>query len=300
MSIEVAAVQSLQSQWKPEEIPQTVVRVPLKSLELLPAVYQARIEGRLARGGIVDKNHVARLAALLKDEGKDLDPIKVLRVGRRNIVIDGHHRVAAYRRQKRRDIPVSWFAGSPRDALIEAGRENSKSHLPMTTADRSERAWELVCSELYSIKQIAEGASVARRTVSNMRRVRNEYVSKGQEIPESWAEVRQQSWDLRDESGEALKGRELVDRWVKALNSAVGPASTFRTTGKLALFAEALHQWGPVAMEQVYNLLFDIYGASEHLLARLEEQRDELASDLGRVAGELAELAQEQDERVEF
>ncbi len=112
MTIDVAAVTSLQLEWTPGAVPSDVGRLSLRSIEVLPSVYQARAEGRETKRGLVDKGHVAKLAAFLKEPRKDLDPITILRVGKRNIVVDGHHRLEAYRSQKRKDIPVRWFTGS--------------------------------------------------------------------------------------------------------------------------------------------------------------------------------------------
>jgi hypothetical protein len=280
MTIDVAAVELLQTQWTLGASPSDVRRLTLRSIEVLPSVYQARAEGRETPRGLADKGHAAKLASLLKDVDIDLEPITVLKVGRRTILIDGHHRLEAYRSQRRKDIPVKWFIGSPKEALLEAGRENSKIRLSMTAGERGEWAWELVCTGLYSISLIVAGSGVSKRQVSNMRKARKRFQEAGQDVPAKWASVLREAWDDEDGSGETLKGKELIEKWVKNLNGAVGPAGTFKTQGKLCLLADALIAWGPKAMEHVFDRLFESYATSDVLLARLELERDELLDEI--------------------
>lgn len=300
MTIDVAAVELLQTQWTPGVSPSDVRRLTLRSIEVLPSVYQARAEGRETPRGLADKGHAAKLASLLKDQDRDLEPITVLKVGKRAILIDGHHRLEAYRSQRRKDIPVQWFLGSPKEALLEAGRENSKIRLSMTAGERGEWAWELVCTDLYSIARIAAGSGVSKRHVSNMRKALKHFKESGQEVPKKWASVLREAWEDVDDSGETLKGRELIDKWVKKLNTALGPSGTFKTQGKLLLLADALVAWGPKAMEQVFDKLFESYATSDVLLARLELERDELLEEIQLMKGNVESLKQERDSLSPF
>jgi hypothetical protein len=284
MIIDVEALELLEAQWSPTEKPPEAQRIPLRSVESLPAVYQSR-QGYQVKNGVVDKNHVAALTAFLKSSGRDTDPITVLRVGKRNILIDGHHRVAAYRAEKRKDVPVIWYAGSPKQALIESGCENGKTRLPMDTMSRGERAWALVCSGVtISIADISRGSGVAARTVSNMRKRHKEYTERrlvtGQEIPETWRAVLAEAWNHNDDDGESYKVREEVEKLVKLLKGSIGPSGTFKTTGRLHLLAEALYEWGPRAMEQVTLELVRHYGFEDRVIAMLGIEAEELREEV--------------------
>ena len=53
------------------------------------------------------EQHIADMATLLKADARaELVPILLAKVGDRLLVVDGHHRLAAYRRAKRKEIPA--------------------------------------------------------------------------------------------------------------------------------------------------------------------------------------------------
>ena len=113
-------------------------------------------------------DHVYMLAKALEERG-DLDPILVLRIGREAYLIDGHHRLAAYRGKGRKDIPVCYFKGTVRAAVLAAGEANSKAVQPMTRAECADYAWRLTLIGGYSKAATATAASVSERLVANMR-----------------------------------------------------------------------------------------------------------------------------------
>lgn len=144
-------------------------RLQMKDIDLVPHVFQVR-------GLDFDEHHVSGLLSALK-QGLDLDPIVVWRCGKHALLVDGHHRKAAYERfqlhlKKRVDIPVRWFQGTAREAFEAAAEANVKLKLPMTPVQRNNLAWRLVLAGMFSRPETAKLAGVSERHVGNMRKVK--------------------------------------------------------------------------------------------------------------------------------
>jgi len=118
-----------------------------------------------------------------------LDPITIWWSGSNYRVIDGHHRLEAYREVdkagniKLPQIPIQLFEGTLNEALLEATKLNSKDKLPMTEDDKFDRAWKLVCLESYTIKETANVCGVSDPTISRMRKKLSEFQT---ESPLDW------------------------------------------------------------------------------------------------------------------
>lgn len=139
------------------------VRVPVSEIETLPELFQPR--GRVE----LDEHHVGELERGLKISG-DLDPILVKWIDAKAHLIDGHHRLEAYRRSgDGRLIPVRAFDGSVKEAVLEAGRANSRAKLPMSPKERQSYAWRLVLLGGYTKSKTAEAAGISERQVAIMR-----------------------------------------------------------------------------------------------------------------------------------
>ena len=142
----------------------TPTSVTLDAIREYPSVFRSR--------GI-NQHHVSDLCHAIKRNGV-LDPVTVLKAGDQFILIDGYHRTEAYRRSDiKTPIPVIYFQGTVRDAVLESGKANSKNKLIMTTQEKQNYAWRLVCMERFSKREIMEAAAIARGQVGNMRRVLN-------------------------------------------------------------------------------------------------------------------------------
>lgn len=126
-----------------------------------PELFQPRDE-------TLDEHHVSVLERHLGSQGK-LDSILVLRCHDAHIVIDGHHRLEAYRRQGIPVIHVRYFQGNATEAVIAAGRYNNKAKLPLTSRERMNYAWRLVRMGRFSKAQISTAAAVSSRQVAIMR-----------------------------------------------------------------------------------------------------------------------------------
>lgn len=152
----------------------TTLSLDRSEIAMMAAIFQPRDRDRMYAA---DRRHITALAeAIGKNPAKPhyLDRITVWWGGDRWYVIDGHHRLDAYAaRGIREAIPCRVFAGTLDQAMAHAGNANSKDRLPMSKADKLNYAWRLVLLTRLSKPLIAQAASVAPRTVANMRVVKN-------------------------------------------------------------------------------------------------------------------------------
>lgn len=146
-------------------------------IQTMESVFQPRsLDGRRAE----DAGHVKNLMSVIRRDmgntGKPtfLSPILVWWSGQNWYVIDGHHMRQAYIASGLKDVPVpvECFSGTLNEAITESVRRNTKDRLVMRQDDKVRAAWRLVLTneKSMSISQIVDAASVAQRTVSNMRK----------------------------------------------------------------------------------------------------------------------------------
>ena len=69
-------------------------------------------------------------------------------------------------------IPVRYFEGNVREALLEAGLVNNMARLQTTPNEKQNFAWRLVCMGGFSKRQLRETSGVSNGQIGNMRRVR--------------------------------------------------------------------------------------------------------------------------------
>jgi hypothetical protein len=142
-------------------------RLLVETIKRLPALFQPR-------GLDENERHVQHLVGEIKKDG-ELDPVTVIQIGPDVILVDGHHRLAAYEQAGYSEpISVHYFQGSIEDAVLEAGRANSKTKLPMNTQERQNYAWRLVLIGAYSKRQVKDAAGVSDGQVAIMRRVKKQ------------------------------------------------------------------------------------------------------------------------------
>ncbi|TIW61018.1 MAG: hypothetical protein E5V49_13070 [Mesorhizobium sp.] len=133
-------------------------------IEAVPQLFQPR-------GGISER-HVSELVKAIKAVGA-LYPVTVMVVGNRTILIDGHHRMEACGAAQWVDmVPVSYFNGTPEEAVLVAGEANSKAKLPMDNTDRQNFAWRLVLIDRHSKAAVAKASGTSEAQVSIMRRAK--------------------------------------------------------------------------------------------------------------------------------
>lgn len=185
----------------PLELPK---KLHLELIREIPEVFQPR-----GPTGPASKAHVRELARTPKS-GHPLDPVIVLWAGNGFVLIDGHHRLAAYRFAKWREpIPVSVYPGSLEEAMGHAGKLNSGEKLPMTSREKKALAWKLTIHTKLSKERVRLASGMSDGFVASMRRVYRQLIEK-QGMPTS--EVTLLSWPeaqkkARGDSSEA----ELID-----------------------------------------------------------------------------------------
>lgn len=109
--------------------------------------------------------------------GTELDPVKVVAFGAEWYLVDGHHRLEAYRvAEWSGPIPVdvrhSELTGDPRInwAIHESVADNKKNHLAMSDTDKMDAAWACVArGDEMSIRETAIACEVSERSVAKMR-----------------------------------------------------------------------------------------------------------------------------------
>ncbi|MEM5471472.1 ParB N-terminal domain-containing protein [Hoeflea sp. AS60] len=150
----------------PGETP-TTLDYPEISVEA--AVFQPRqLEGRIAE----DVAHLKTLAVAVGTPQRPthLDPITVWWAGDRWYVIDGHHRLKAYKKVRvTQGLPVTVFEGTLDEAMAHSAASNSKDRLVMRTEDKLNYAWRLVIVSSLSKARIAKACAVSNGTLGNMR-----------------------------------------------------------------------------------------------------------------------------------
>lgn len=188
-------------------------RLPLAAIREMPEVFQPR-EG-------ISEQHVSDLVKVVASL-MDLDPVTILVVGNEYILVDGHHRMEAYRAAKvtPADVPVRYFVGGPLEALIESGAENGKVRLALSPRERQDFAWRLVASGLMTRLQIGTAAGISRAQVTHMRKVN---ATLGEEAGgyRSWFKARHAASgkdqpDFTDEDIETWKAQK-ADRYANTM-----------------------------------------------------------------------------------
>ncbi|KQT50187.1 hypothetical protein ASG43_21775 [Aureimonas sp. Leaf454] len=258
--------------------------LPLSQLRTCPEVFQPRVGG--ARDGAQNEDHVKELVQQLSNKPADsrfLDPITVYAIGRAAYVVNGHHRLAAYKRAGiTAEVPVTFFEGTFEEAAQESIRANSKINLNMDKEDRNEGAWRLVVMDRTgkgkSTKAaIAEATGVSPRSVARMRSLYDGLQAKlGRQCEFSGVRHEVDLGSYRDalradRGGGGEWDDETGDAMVEQMRQALG-----KTFGKQAhkhtdQFAEALELFlGPQAMTRV----------AEHLgLSRSEDWEEDDETD---------------------
>lgn len=200
-----------------QDDPATPNQIHHKDVERIPNVFQVR-------GGVVVQSHVSELLVLLK-QGRKLDPITLWRCGRHALLVDGHHRIAAYKQyelhvKKPVPVPCEWFEGSAVQAMEVAAETNTKVKLPMTHAQRTDFAWKMVKAgpDRFTKSQTAKLAGVSSGTVAEMRRTLKQLGEMAEEVV-SWAAALMKVRGLEPLTDEQHKMRDAltVGKWVETL-----------------------------------------------------------------------------------
>lgn len=266
------SINKLIEEWKSSNVDLSSLptHVEARTFETLPGLYQPRM--RSNDYGVKDKGHVAKLSQHLRDPESELDPILVLHIDGRNIVIDGHHRLQAYLKSENRLIPVRYFPGSPVEALIEAGRDNVKERLQMTHQEKSQRAWELICSGIrLTGKQIHQASGRSKRLIAAMRKKFKYYNDAGETPPDTWVAALTGENNTRFTEEDVLA---QVLEWSERLAQSIPPLTG---PGRPDMFAQAIIQFSPERAPEITEQLIRHLGLEEYLMEKLKAELSEMA-----------------------
>ncbi|WP_417278648.1 ParB N-terminal domain-containing protein [Celeribacter sp.] len=180
-------------------------------------------EAGTARPGPLIKEHVKDLVRTKKNVGK-LDPVLLWKNPDRPedpyIILDGRHRVAAYRTSKQtQKIPAEVLECPFRDALLISGQRHTNSSLALTSQERADFAWRLVWEDLgYSKKEISQASGVSTRQVAYMRKRLKEIENTKGDITGDWWRDKKEQTVTEDKPmmTDALH-RQQVDEMAKAI-----------------------------------------------------------------------------------
>lgn len=148
------------------------------------------------RSGDDSAAHLSALRKTLRNTG-GLDPVLVWQetdeTGNptgRQILLDGHYRVAAYRAEQAagkingHGVPAVLLTCTRMEAHLEALLVNAKDTLPLTQIERLNAAWFLVRTypNALSKPRLAKVSGASERTVANMRKQLRTFMEK-KEMP---------------------------------------------------------------------------------------------------------------------
>ncbi|SPF77602.1 ParB/Srx family N-terminal domain-containing protein [Pseudoprimorskyibacter insulae] len=180
-----------------------------------------------------DKGHVRGLVQTLRATGQ-LDPILVWRevdalglATGRLVLLDGHHRLAAYATFKpREDVPATIFTGTRAAAMVAAVEANSRERLPLTKSERMDAAWRLVRlpGERLKVKTVAGATGVGTRSVDNMRKRWKTMLADRKEATGEWWRDRQDvlpAMNARPELSESER-QACIEKYSERVREAFG------------------------------------------------------------------------------
>lgn len=142
--------------------------------------------------------------------GNTLDALTVFWDGSGWVLIDGHHRLAAYRKAGwSKEIPVRCFPGTLDQAIGHAGKANAGAKLMMSRSEKQGTAWRLVCCTKLSRAATVASSCVSDGVVAEMRRVRDRLmIGLGRPLDEvaalTW-------WQAQREAAGSTQEAEMID-----------------------------------------------------------------------------------------
>lgn len=237
--------------------PVTPKTLPLEELHEKPSVFQPRVVG----DEYATKNHIKTLMNATMSEPKNvLNPIIVWWSGARWLVLDGHHRLMAYKRLNEQGkgakrVPVKVYSGTLHKAHLESMKLNMKDKLNVDKDDKVTKAWHLLTlNNGMTYRHISGITGTSMGTLSRMNERRKEliYKYKDEWLDEieglTWKEV--QRLDKDTTFDEEAQDR-LTQEWSKRLRRAFGK----QPSKQPEIFTNAMLEWSEKASREVYNFL---------------------------------------------
>lgn len=192
---------------KPSKVPRSVA---LRELHVEPLVFQVRADG-------LDADRIEEIAKGLQGTKLD-DPLHIWWSGSRWIIIEGHHRYAAYRLKAERDgvtlkVPVEAHVDMTLfEARGAAGKLNDRDKVSISRAEKQDNAWSLVCMKEGSIAETVLASGASKSQISVMRTALADLEAWGRPIEQlldsGWAQCRE--W-ANGKSNREYSGDELEE-----------------------------------------------------------------------------------------
>lgn len=158
----------------------------LNEIHLADKVFQWR---NLNENIAASVDHLKELERVLRSTKEPLDPVTVTPIGDKFFLLEGHHRLEAYRAVGwRKPIPVKYYLGSVEEAVDEALVLNVKDKLRMSRSEKFDAAFRLLKQRKKTYEQIKGATTVSIRTINNMATVLREYPEAAKEA--SWRRAR--------------------------------------------------------------------------------------------------------------
>lgn len=187
-------------------------------------------------------------------EGRPLAPLLVWWAGDKWLLLDGHHRVKAYKAALWGDeveVPVECFVGLLGDAMLQAAATNCRPVLQMDRKERMTAAWRLTMRLKKSKAELASAAAVSTSTISNMRGVLRRLQARDLDefpIPTEWgvAFMQDRGMPMEDINWEE-KEEGIVNEMAAALSKTFGKVPNH----KKPLLARALDRFDSQITDEV-------------------------------------------------
>lgn len=200
------------------------MQLALDSIKTATAVFQPR-DVEAAAAALASDSHVKVLAEAIKDNGASaFDPLVVWWSGSHWYVIDGHHRLIAFKKVKAdhpklriNAAPVAVFAGTLNEAIKQSVERNSKDKLPMRKDDKLESAWKLVSMGGMTKDQIHRATTISERTIATMRKKLRELVDRNIDpLDWTWLEAKNEQRDIKvDDDWIEKQAHDWMRRFLK-------------------------------------------------------------------------------------
>lgn len=266
---------------QPQENPETL---HLESIRMAHSVFQPRqfLEGTVSASG----SHIQNLVeAIFNEPTHTLDPITVWWSGNSWKVIDGAHRLIAYRivsqkgKLKNPMIPVKVFHGDLYKAIMESVKLNSKDKLQMTRSDKTNAAWRMTVIEKLSKRDIHISCKVGVTTVSRMRnvltKIKDKYPKRYKQVALTYTWEKALQFDIgetvRDDSWEDL----LAKNWARRLAKDFGnKAATQPNT-----FAKAIE----IYSTRLPGSLAEYWGYVDEEVRDIKMKQDSLSEEISQI-----------------
>jgi len=204
--------------------PRTTARpseLPLDDIKTCESAFQWRVR---QFNKLESAAHVRTLAQALRETRRPLEPLLVIPVGNNFVVVDGHHRLAAYRAVGwKSPVPVEVFTGTVDEAHHRALAENARDKLKLSKPEKQEAAWRLVMEGKLSKREIVQLAGVSYGQVGTMRAVLEKLKSREVDAGRlSWRRARMKAQagepvgDIDPDAWMEAKAQKIVDALLKA------------------------------------------------------------------------------------